>query len=498
MTTRRDFLKWTGACAAASMFSIKSGAAPAAPPNIILIIADDLGAEDSAPYGSKAVRTPNLARLAREGMRFTQAYNTCSSCSPSRCSIITGRYPHAHGAERLHMPLPKEQVTFVEKLKAAGYYTAQAGKWHLGPAVKDRFDAIHEGDKAVGGVAPDGSGCTQWIPALRERPRDKPFFFWLASVDPHRPYFEGAIPEPHDPAKAWVPPFLPDVEPTRKDLAMYYDEIARLDGYVGRVLEELEKQGVLEQTLIFFITDNGRPFPRCKTSVYDSGIKSPLLVRWPGKVAPGSQCDSLVSSVDIAPTILELAGLPAAPTFQGNSYAKLLANPQAPHREFIYAEHNWHDYTAHERAVRNAHFKYIRNSWPDLPGTPPADAVSGMTFQEMRRLRDAGKLEPEQLTCFTKPRAAEELYDAAADPQELKNLAMDPKYADTLNKLRAVLDKWEKETQDWTPSPRPPDQFDRETGTSLNKPAAGKKKAPGKGKAQGKGAKKGKGKAKAE
>ncbi len=439
-------------------------------PNIVLIIADDLGAEDCGPYGCKGVRTPNLDRLAREGMRFTRAFNTCSSCSPSRCSIITGRYPHSTGAERLHMPLPKAQVTFVEKLKAAGYWTAAAGKWHLGPNVKDRFDVVKEGDKLVDGVKPDGSGCTQWLSALKERPKDKPFFFWLASIDPHRPYFEGTLAVPHKPEDTWVPPFLPDVKPTRKDLAMYYDEIGRLDIYIGKVLAELERQSVLDQTAIFFITDNGRPFPRCKTSVYDSGIQSPLLVRWPGHVKPGSTCASLVSSVDLAPTFLDLASLPMEPTFQGKSYARLLADPAATTREHIFAEHNWHDYTACERSARSTRFKYIRNAWPDLPGTPPADAVKSITFQEMRRLRDLGELSPEQLTCFVKPRAAEELYDTEADPQELKNVIADPKHADTLKELRAALDQWQRDMADSVPAIRPPDTFDRETGDPLATP----------------------------
>lgn len=460
--------------------TLATAAAPAeSRPNLILIIADDLGAEDSGPYGNKGVHTPNLDRLARDGMRFTRAFNTCSSCSPSRSSIITGRYPHSTGAERLHMPLPAEQITFVEKLKAAGYWTAAAGKWHLGPNVHDRFDVVHEGDKAIDGVKPDGSGCTQWLPTLRERPRDKPFFCWLASMDPHRPYFPETLAVPHRPEETEVPPYLPDVPPTRKDLAMYYDEIGRLDLYVGKVLAELEQQGVLEQTAIFFITDNGRPFPRCKTSVYDSGIQSPLLVRWPaGRVRPGSTCDRLTSSVDLAPTLLELAGLPAAPTFQGRSLARLLSDPTAKIRDHVFAEHNWHDYMACERAVRSEQFKYIRNSWPELPGTPPADAVRSLTFQEMRRLRDAGRLTPIQMSTFVKPRAPEELYDVAADPQELRNLVADPAYAKVLAQLRGELDRWRGETADFVPSPRPPDTFDRETGEPLGK--AGKAKNPNK------------------
>jgi len=292
-------------------------------------------------------------------------------------------------------------------------------------------------------------------------------FCWFAAHDPHRPYFPGTLANPHTPEETEVPPYLPDVPPTRADLAMYYDAIGRLDIYVGKVVEELKREKVLDNTVIIFITDNGRPFPRCKTSVYDSGIQSPLLVRWPGQIKAGSVCDSFVSSIDLAPTILELAGLPAGETFQGKSFTRLLAAPKATIRDSVFAEHNWHDYAAYERSVRTAQFKYIHNFWTELPATPPADAVESMTFQEMRRLRDAGKLDAAQMSCFVTPRPAEELYNVATDPQELKNLAGDAKYADTLKQLRGQLDEWRKETKDFVPSPRPVDTFDRETGEQL-------------------------------
>src|SRR5262249_55318503 len=172
-------------------------------PNVVLIIADDMAWDDCGAYGNPRVKTPNIDRLAREGMRFDRAFVTVSSCSPSRSSIITGRYPHNTGAEQLHWPLPPEQVTFVEKLKVSGYWTAAAGKWHLGNAVKGRFDVIREANPAgyqlaagkagtsamtAGGAAAAQAGCDQWVAVLRDRPRDKPFFLWLASLDPHRDY----------------------------------------------------------------------------------------------------------------------------------------------------------------------------------------------------------------------------------------------------------------------------------------------------------------------
>lgn len=425
-------------------------------PNIILFIADDMAWDDCTPYGHPHIKTPSLARMAREGLRFDNAFLTCSSCSPSRCSIITGRYPHSTGASELHLPLPGDQVTFVEKLRESGYYTAASGKWHLGQPTRKKFDTVVD-------------GVDKWVSTLQDCPTDKPFFGWFAFVDPHRPYVENAISEPHKPNDVVVPPYLPDVPETRHDLALYYDEITRLDGVVGRVLDELQKRGQAENTLVLFISDNGRPFPRCKTTVYDSGIKTPCFAWWPGVLKPGSVSASLVSTVDLAPTFLELAGVPAPATFQGRSFVPVLKDPAAAIRELVFAEHNWHDYTARERAVRSAQFKYIRNAWPDLPGTPPADAVKGETFQAMRRLRDAGKLTADQQGCFLKPRPGEELYDVVNDPDELQNLAADPRYAEPLRLMRAELDQWKRETEDRVQDERRSDEFDRETGEPLPK-----------------------------
>jgi N-sulfoglucosamine sulfohydrolase len=464
---------------------LSSATAAAGPerPNLILMIADDMAWDDSGAYGHPTIKTPNIDRLAREGMRFDRAFVTCSSCSPSRSSIITGRYPHNTDAEELHWPLPAGQITFVERLKAAGYWTAAAGKWHLGGAVKDRFDVVRPANPAAfqlpngrdaararmaarGSVAAQ-SGCDQWVPILRDRPRDRPFFLWLAALDPHRDYEEGAIPVPHRPQDVVVPPYLPDVPEVRKDLALYYDEIGRLDHHVGAVLAELDRQGVAGETLVVFLSDNGRPFPRCKTTLYDSGIRTPLIVRWPGHVQPGSRCPSLVSTIDLAPTLLRLAGLMPGPTFQGKDIAPLLTDPTAKVRNRIFAERNWHDYAARARAVRSERYKYFRNDDHEQPLTPPAVAVRSPTFQAMRRLRLEKKLTPEQLASFIRPRPVEELYDLQSDPDELHNLANDPESATVLKRLRTELAAWGHETDDIAPTALSPDEFDRETGEPL-------------------------------
>lgn len=452
-------------------------AVPGNRPNMVLIIADDMGAPDCSPYGHPRIRTPNLHRLAREGMRFTRAFVTCSSCSPSRASILTGRYPHQTGASHLHQPLPEEQVGFTELLRQAGYWTAAVGKWHLGNPAKTKFDLVRDQPMPIPAGLDESSrrrmqreaasGCTQWIPVMRARPRDRPFFLWLAAVDPHRDYQPDTIPLAHTPDDAMVPPYLPDTPAVRRDFAAYYDEIARLDHYVGLVLDELDRQGVASNTLVMFLSDNGRPFPRCKTTVYDSGIQTPLLVRWPGKVKANAVCDRLVSTVDLAPTFLLLAGMKPSSSFTGADMSVLFRQPTRRIRRYIFAEQNWHDFEARSRAVRSERYKYIRNDYPDLPLTPPVDVLRSPTFQELRRLNTEGKLTPAQRAPFIKPRPVEELYDLASDPDELNNLAARKEHATALASLRRALDRWTKETGDEPPDRRRPDAFDRETGEPL-------------------------------
>jgi len=449
------------------------------PPNLILIIADDMAWDDCGAYGHPSIRTPNIDRLAKEGMRFTQAFLTTSSCSPSRASIITGTYPHQTDAEQLHWPLPGDRVTFVEHLKASGYWTAAAGKWHLGDAVRDRFDYIAaentagfvlqsgKADNKPTQAESDGSGCQQWLPSLQKRPADQPFFLWLAAVDPHRPYQDSTIAKPHTQAYVILPPYIPDSESVRKDFALYYDEIHRMDDYIGQVLEELDRTGQSENTLVLFISDNGRAFPREKTTLYDGGIKTPWLIRWPKEVQAGAVTDALVSSLDIAPTFLQLAGLEVGSNFLGKDFSKILQDTSAAINDYVFAEDHWHDFEDYGRAVRNQRYKLIRNYYPDLANTPPADALRSPTFQYMLEQQAAANLNQDQQACFLAPRPEEELYDLQMDPHELQNKIDDPKYADIAKELRQALVNFRARTLDSLPSRRTPDEFTRDTGQPL-------------------------------
>ncbi len=245
-------------------------------PNIVLFLADDVSWNDFGCYGNKEVKTPNIDRLAQSGIRFTNFFLTASSCSPSRNSIITGRYPHNTGAAELHTEPPLDMVSFPEILKKNGYFTAQVGKFHMGEYARRGFDVTNENVQ----LNADG-GEELWVKTLKGRPKDKPFMLWYASYDAHRPWGPDEMTGTHE-AESVTPPFyLANASATKCDLAKYYDEIARFDRYIGLVIGELRKQGILENSIIIVMADNGRPFPHSKTRVNDRGMKTPFVLFWP-------------------------------------------------------------------------------------------------------------------------------------------------------------------------------------------------------------------------
>ncbi|WP_209328805.1 sulfatase family protein [Lunatimonas salinarum] len=432
-------------------------------PNFVLIIADDIGWDDLGCYGHPLVKSPTIDRLAKEGLVFDHFYLTTSSCSPSRASIISGRYPHNTGAAELHTPLPEQIVTFVRRLDSAGYYTAQAGKWHLGDGIRKDFDAIYDKGTEMG----DG-GEGRWVATLRERPADQPFFMWFAALDAHRPWGPNPFSGTHNPEEVVPPVYLADTLPTKLDLARYYDEITRFDHAIGEVEQELKRQGVLDQTVIIVISDNGRPFPRSKTRMYDSGIKSPMIIKWPGGIQEaGKRSEALISSIDIAPTILDIAGLEIGDTFQGKSFLPVLALPESEFRNYVFAEHNWHDHEALERMVRTKEYTYILNLRPQHSQNGPADSNASVSYEDLKSLRASGKLNAAQADVFSAPRPHEELY-MSTDRDQLHNVAADPENAEILRVLRLTLSRWMAETADSHPENLTPDWYNKETGKALD------------------------------
>jgi len=411
-------------------------------PNFILFITDDISWDDLGCYGSKVAKTPNLDQMAKQGMRFNNAYLSISSCSPSRCSLISGRYPHNTGAAELHTTLPADQPVFPEALQAAGYYTVLSGKHHMGKAVNRGFN------KVSGGKGPGKE--EDWVPILKDRPKDKPFFFWFASSDAHRGWKINKDAPTYKPEEVEVPPYLYDGPVTRKDLAAYLHEVSRTDYYMGQLRKELKKQGIEKDTYIIYMADNGRPFPRCKTRLYDSGIRTPFLIARPGTIKP-AVTDSLISSIDISATILELAGAKKDERIQGVSFAAILQNPKATVRDYVFAEHNWHVFQAHERMVRWSDWVLIRNGYPERQNLCMEGDPSHPAGAELWKMEAAGKLNKDQRDIFLKPRPTLELYDLRTDPHQLRNLIANKKHAPMLSDLIRVLDLWAEDTGDTVP-----------------------------------------------
>ena len=459
-----------------SSCSNKQSSALSGKPNIVFIIGDDVGCYDLGCYGNQGIKTANIDKLAGEGLKFNNAFLTASSCSPSRVSIITGRYPHNTGACELHSPLPANQVLFPEILKKHGYFTAQAGKWHFGstPMIHNEKDTVKLGParrafdriSAIKEVNGDG-GENMWIPFLRERPKDKPFFMWFAAYDSHRPWGADSFHIQNTLEMVWVPKFLYDGNATRQDLTSYYNEISRLDYYVGAVEKELERQGIADNTIVIFTSDNGRPFPRSKTRVYDSGMKTPLIIKWPRHIKKGEVTNALVSIIDLAPTLIEAAGIKPPRTFQGRSFSTLFADPEKDFRDYVFSEHNWHDYEAYERQVRTKQYMYLINERPQFDAWGPADAVVSPSMKELYKAYLNDELTKYQKDIFLKPRYKEELYDCIDDPFQFFNLVDYPEYQKIKHNLADVLAEWQAETGDTCPENLTPDHFDRKTGKRL-------------------------------
>lgn len=392
-------------------------------PNIVVFILDDVGQRDVGVFGNAAVRTPNIDQLAAEGMRFDNAFLTTSSCSSSRASILTGLYPTATGAPNLDDPVPEGKNSLPRQLRKAGYYTASVGKWHLGEPFKNHFDRVVEPS--------DESGAADWLPELARRPRDKPFFFWLASKDAHEPYFWNAPLRRQDPSKVIVPPYAKDNAFVRRLLAGYYDEIARADENIGHVIAALREQHLLDNTLIIVLSDNGAQIGGAKTTLYDKGIKTPLVIRFPPAIRQGTVNQQLVSVVDLMPTILELAGLPAVPAVPGVSLLPTLQNPTQPVRSYIYAERNRHVVENYERAIRTERFLYKRNYFGRRLCDPFADAL----------------FDPHQ----PRDTAHEEFYDLLRDPDALRNRATEREYRNDLDIARQQVSAIMAQTDDHHP-----------------------------------------------
>lgn len=434
-------------------------------PNIVLLLVEDLSPRIGA-FGDKMARTPNLDRLAQEGVRYTSVYTAAGVCAPSRAALITGMHQVSIGSQHMRTSAyewpdgrhgyeavpPAFVKAFPELLRAAGYYTTNNAKtdYQFG----NPFTVWDEN-----GVTAD------W----KNRPAGAPFFAMYSLQYTHEsalflpdaaPGLDAAsanaakamearratLAQRTPPEGVVVPPYYPDTPTVRADIARQYDNVQLMDAWVGERIEELRRAGVLDNTIVIWSTDHGDGLPRGKRSLYDSGLHVPMIVRFPDGRMAGQADDRMISFVDLAPTILTLAGAKPPQHMQGVD----ALGPEGRTQARIFAERDrldeWMDLS---RAVRTRDFKYIRNEYPEAPFYLKLAYRENLPMMaEMRRLFEAGKLSPLQASYFQTPRPAEELFDLRADPDEIRNLAGDPAFAAKKAELSGILSAWRRQIND--------------------------------------------------
>jgi arylsulfatase A-like enzyme len=405
--------------------------------NIVWLIAEDNGPQWGC-YGYPLVRTPHVDRLAAQGELFRNAFTTAPVCSPSRSAWNTGMYQTAIGAHhhRSHRDdgyrLPEGVKLVSERLREQGYFTANVLAPAPGVRGTGKTDFNFQADRPFDGK--------HW----NERQPGQPFFAQVNFQATHKgPSFPEARRQEEliDLAKVELPPYWPDHPVVRDEFANYLDCVNLLDGKIGRVLETLDKDGLAENTVVFFFGDNGRCLIRGKQWLYDAGIHVPLIVRWPSGVKPGTVRPDLVSAIDITATTLWLAGAPLPEKMHGRP----LYGPQAKRREAVFAARDRCDDTMDKiRCVRTARHKLIRNYMPERPYTQQNDYIerSYPTLGAMKELHAAGKLKGSELLFMADRKPSVELYDVGADPHEVRNLAASPAHQQELKKLNGMLDEW--------------------------------------------------------
>ncbi len=417
-------------------------------PNILWITCEDMSPHLGC-YGDEVAHTPVIDELASEGIRFTHAFSVSGVCAPSRAALITGLYPTSFGAmhmrtmkrtsaldqitdpELLAIPTyeavpPAEVSCFTEYLRKAGYYCTNNHKTDY--QFRNPITAWDE-----------SSTNAHW----RNRQEGQPFFSVFNFGESHESQIWAREGDPSftDPDDVIVPPYYPDTPVIRKDLARMYDNIRLVDQRVGELLQQLEEDGLTDETIVFFFSDHGDGTPRAKRWLYDSGIRVPLIVKFPDGSGAGTVTGRLVSFVDFAPTVLSLAQISIPGYMHGKAF---LGREAAKPRDYVYGARDRMDpATDMQRFVRDKRYKYIKNYEPWKPYVqwiPYRDQMDLM--QELYRVRDAGGLDSIQRLWFRETRPDEELYDVKNDPHEIYNLADEPGYADKLNELRRAHERW--------------------------------------------------------
>ena len=450
---RRSFLWSTGVGALAGCAGLRNGKPPAERPNILFAISDDQSWAHTGAMGDPVVKTPTFDRVAGQGVLFRHAFCSSPSCTPSRGATLTGQdfWRLEEGAD-LWSTLPAKFAVYPELLAEAGYHVGHTRKgWGPGK--------LEPGGRSVNPAGPGHRDFSRFLDTVSE---GSPFCFWFGSVDPHRPYKKGSgAASGKDPDAVVVPPFLPDTPEVRNDILDYYVEVERFDREVGEMLALIEARDQLENTLVVITSDNGMPFPRAKTNLYDYGCRMPLAICWPEAVPGGRVVDDFVSHTDFAPTFLEAAGLEPLPEMTGSSLLDILTSGKSGRiersRDAAFFGRERHCFLGKEgigypcRAIRTHKYLYIRNfdpdRWPAGPAPVYRDIDSSPTKTLVVDRRDEAAIR-EFFNLAAGKRPAEELYNVEKDPGQIRNLATDPAHADDRKRLATRLEAYLRKTGD--------------------------------------------------
>lgn len=412
----------------------------ASPPDIVIFICDDLSARDLACYGSRDVRTPRIDAFARSALIFDRAFVVSPSCAPSRATLLTGMNPARNGAIANHEYKRDDVPSLPPSFRQLGYQSAAFGKVAHGPRDVTR----HGFDHTPAHRAFRPQEIDRW---LSSRDKDRPVFLMVGTHAPHVPWPQN---QGYEADAIDVPRFHYDTPEYRADRVRYYTDVTQADTDFGAILDLIERQ-LGPETVVVFTSDHGAQLPFGKWNLYDEGIRVPLLVRWPG-LAQAGRSTAMVAWPDLLPTLLEGAGGKAPTGIDGQSFLGSLTNPSQPHRDRIFSTHNNDGRNGPDRAniypirsVRTERWKYLRNLQPGWIHSNHSDRFrKDGTARFFDSWEVAAARDP--LAAFVlsryRLRPSEELYNVSADPDELNNLAADPRYADVLVSLRGELDAW--------------------------------------------------------
>jgi len=467
---RRDFLKWASLAAAGSLIPEAAGneKAPAGPdpagkPNVLFITVDDMNCDSVGVFGAKVPgTTPNIDRLARQGLQFQYAHVQVANCMPSRNVMQSGLYPHTNGVEGFYQ-VKSDHAVLPGVLKANGYFVGIFNKvGHSTPYSPWPWDIV-EPARGVRGTGRSPKGFYGFTArAIRAAgAAGKPFYLVVNINDPHKPFFiepksGKAADKALTPSRVYresevaIPAFLHDDPVARAEVKQYYDTVRRADDSAGAVLKALKDSGQADNTVVMFLSDHGMPFPFAKTNIYHHSTHTPWIVRWPGRVKPDSvDAEHMISAVDFMPTVLDIAGVGHPPGLQGKSFLPLLQGKTQAGRDRVIKEYNENAGGGRHpmRGVQTRKYGYIFNPWSNGTRRFRTATQGTRTYRRMVELAKADRKIAERLRLFDH-RVLEEFYDYEADPDALHNLIDDPKYAEEIARHRKMLEDWMVRTKD--------------------------------------------------